>query len=466
MGLGLFRAWTEINYINPPIAFPLQTGSSYLLFDAVTFVSLVIMALCSRKLAPLFKRSFVMPITAALLIGCTCLNFGSLFAPLGGTVLAMAAPVLGAVGTALFLMLWSEFFGCLNPLRVALYYAFGSMFAVPLVWLLAGLEPSGLWAMAGLLPAVLMLCLWRAYATLTREDLPESPSRRFSFPWKPVLVVGLYVFANGMQLGLSDGAWGTNANVGALLGAGLIYVGIAVRRDDFDFSSIWKVALPAMLVSFVLLGSGMPFAGQVASVFSSMGYTMLLVLMMAILSNLSYRYGVCALWLFAIERAVRLVSNQAGLMTGDFFKDFSFAFPQASSIFSTILFIVLIGAATLFFMSEKQISSSWGVVLKQPLSRDIGLALEKSRLGVRCHELASEYELTGREEEVLLLLLQQKKQADMASELCIEKSTVKTHVKHIYQKLDIHARRELLALVGPVGEPTGELGEPSSRSAV
>lgn len=448
LGFGLFRAWTEINYINAPLEYPIQTGTSYLLFDAVTFVTLIVLALFSGKIAPLSRRRFVMPITALLLVACTCLNFGSLYVPLAGhPLLTFVSSAVGAVGTALFLMLWSEFFGCLNPLRVTLYYATGIMLAVPLAWLLTSLETPSLWAMTCLLPVVLMLCLWRAYTTLTRDDLPNAPTQRFSFPWKPCLVVVLYVFANGMQIGMSEGVLGTNSNVGALVGAAVIYVAVAARRDDFDFSLIWKVALPAMLVSFVALGLGVPFGGEAASVFSSMGYTMLLVLMMAILSNMSYRYGVCALWLFSIERAVRLVSNQAGLMTGDFFKDVSFAFPEASSIVSTVLFVALVVGATLFFMSEKQIASSWGVVLKQPMSHDLGLALEKSRLGVRCHELSQEHDLTGREEEVLLLLFQQRKLSDMAAALCIEKSTVKTHVKHIYQKLDVHSRKELLALV-------------------
>lgn len=459
LGFGLFRAWTEINYINAPLDFPIQTGDSYLVFDAVTFVALVTLALFSGKLAPLSRHRFVMSIVAGLLVACTCLNFGSLYLPLGGsTFLSFAAPLLGAVGTALFLMLWSEFFGCLNPLRVALYYATGTMLAVPVAWLLVSLETPSLWVMTCLLPVTLMLCLWRAYATLTREDLPDAPTQRFSFPWKPCLVVAVYVFANGMQLGMSNGVLGTNSNVGALVGAAVIYLGIAARRDDFDFSIIWKVALPAMLVSFVALGSGVPFGGEAASVFSSMGYTMLLVLMMAILSNMSYRYGVCALWLFSIERAVRLASNQAGLITGDFFKDAAFAFPEASGILSTVLFIALILAATLFFMSEKQISSSWGVVLKQPMSQDRSLALEKSRLGVRCHELSQANDLTGREEEVLLLLFQQKKLSEMAEELCIEKSTIKTHVKHIYQKLGVHSRKDVLALV-EVGHSVASEGE-------
>ena len=454
MGLGLFRVWTELNYISKPVAFPLQAEYSYLVFDLLTAVVLVCVALLSRRLAPLFKRPLVMPVTAALLIVCTCLNFASLIVPWDPFSFASwAAMGIGAVGTALFLMLWSEFFGCLNPLRVALYYSASIVLGAVVAWIMSDLATSTLFLVTAALPVVLMLCLWRSYATLTAMDLPEAPTQRFSFPWKPALVVALYVFANGMQLSLSSGVLGTNANIGALVGAAIVYVGIAARRDDFDFSLIWKIAMPAMLVSFVTMSLGVPFGGDIASVFSSTGYTMLLILMMAILSNLSYRYGICALWLFSIERTVRLVSNQAGHLVGDFFNETTFLSPEVSWALSGVLFMALILGATLFFLSEKHLSSSWGVVLKQPLSHDIGLALEKSRLGVRCHELARNADLTSREEEVLLLLFQRKKLAEISKRLCIEKSTVKTHSKHIYQKLDVHSRAELLALVGVSAVP-------------
>ena len=36
---------------------------------------------------------------------------------------------------------------------------------------------------------------------------------------------------------------------------------------------------------------------------------------------------------------------------------------------------------------------------------------------------------------------------DVAETMCIAESTVKTHVKHIYEKLDVHSRRDLSQLV-------------------
>jgi DNA-binding CsgD family transcriptional regulator len=52
--------------------------------------------------------------------------------------------------------------------------------------------------------------------------------------------------------------------------------------------------------------------------------------------------------------------------------------------------------------------------------------------------------LSRRETEVLNCLLQNKTNKQIADELCIELSTLKTHINKIYKKLEVKNRRELL----------------------
>lgn len=61
--------------------------------------------------------------------------------------------------------------------------------------------------------------------------------------------------------------------------------------------------------------------------------------------------------------------------------------------------------------------------------------------------LSEEYGLTKRETEVLRMLLLGRDAPSISEELCISTNTVKTHVKHIYAKLDIHSRQELIDMV-------------------
>ena len=53
-------------------------------------------------------------------------------------------------------------------------------------------------------------------------------------------------------------------------------------------------------------------------------------------------------------------------------------------------------------------------------------------------------ELTARETEVLRLLLENKKRKDIAQELFVSENTIKKHTAHIYEKMQVSSRAELL----------------------
>lgn len=63
--------------------------------------------------------------------------------------------------------------------------------------------------------------------------------------------------------------------------------------------------------------------------------------------------------------------------------------------------------------------------------------------------MARRYELTPRETEVLLALLQGRSYTNIGYKLFISKSTVKTHANHIYSKIGVRSRDELIELLDP-----------------
>ena len=67
-------------------------------------------------------------------------------------------------------------------------------------------------------------------------------------------------------------------------------------------------------------------------------------------------------------------------------------------------------------------------------------------IGQRCEKLAQEYGLTRRECEILGLLVRGRSKAHIAEAFIISENTVRGHVKHIYAKLGIHNKQELLDL--------------------
>lgn len=94
--------------------------------------------------------------------------------------------------------------------------------------------------------------------------------------------------------------------------------------------------------------------------------------------------------------------------------------------------------------------SLWGLSLEEE-----GSFAENERLRYACERIVKAHGLTQREGEVLLMCVKGKKPAAIASELFIEVSTARTHIKHLYTKLDVHSSKELIGFVTEVANRVG-----------
>ncbi|RNL47182.1 LuxR family transcriptional regulator [Paraeggerthella hongkongensis] len=64
-----------------------------------------------------------------------------------------------------------------------------------------------------------------------------------------------------------------------------------------------------------------------------------------------------------------------------------------------------------------------------------------------CMDMAKKYGLSPRETEVFILLAQGRTRSFIQEELVLSGSTVKTHVTHIYTKMNVHDRQEMIDLI-------------------
>lgn len=76
------------------------------------------------------------------------------------------------------------------------------------------------------------------------------------------------------------------------------------------------------------------------------------------------------------------------------------------------------------------------------LADRIAASIEK-----RCLEISREYGLSPRETEVITLLAQGRTRLYIQEELVLAENTVKTHIAHIYKKLGVNNRQDMLDLV-------------------
>lgn len=73
------------------------------------------------------------------------------------------------------------------------------------------------------------------------------------------------------------------------------------------------------------------------------------------------------------------------------------------------------------------------------------------RLARECEKVANTYLLSRRETEVCFFLARGHNSSYIQEKLYISEGTAKTHIRHIYRKLDIHSQEELIRLVEEAG---------------
>ena len=77
-------------------------------------------------------------------------------------------------------------------------------------------------------------------------------------------------------------------------------------------------------------------------------------------------------------------------------------------------------------------------------------ANRKGRFMRRCDQVADTYLLSRRETDVLYLLAKGRNVGYIKEKLYISEGTAKTHVHHVYKKLNVHSQQELMALIDSV----------------
>ena len=399
-GLGVYRAWIETCFVGQFVSFPV--GADYrLVFDLSCMATLVTLVILSKRLTPLLSRAWPRLVAGVGMTASGLLMFATIAWPGIATALAMPAALLGGVAIALMILLWSELYGCLNPIRIALYYSLSQLVGAAVIWTLKGFAQPWLVIYACLLPAVSLAMLRRALDTLPPERRPLANHSKFSFPWKPAAFVSVYAFAFGMREAATYSFTGPHSGLGMVAVALTVVVAILFLSRWVDFGTVYSAWLPALMLVSLLISLIGPIGPLAGGFFISLSYGAAEIFMMVMIGSLVYRYGASGVWLFGIERAFRMAAMALGRATE----------PLAQGSPLVIAVIVLAVLAFMLIVSERGTTSKWGIELidNAPLTQ----AARQNILGSRCAELGRAHGLTEREEEVLLSLAQHKEATDI-----------------------------------------------------
>lgn len=192
-----------------------------------------------------------------------------------------------------------------------------------------------------------------------------------------------------------------------------------------------------------LVGARFRVGGNLAGSFcTALGVMFFNAIVFLFLCDISERFGVSALLLFGIEESLLLVGWVG--REGALLFDGSGLFGGTGPAIGAVVAIAAIVTVAALVLNEREIGERWGIAFmgKRPPEEN-----ERTRLTRRCAAVAEARRLTPREREVMELLAQGKSLSGVAHELIIAEGTAKAHTRHIYEKLGINTRQELLDLL-------------------
>ena len=502
VGFGMFQGWLYAAVFGGVAVFPGvgdDGGVATLVFDAfcVSFaLALLLLAFTNQ----LFLRFYVGKKALALASILASAGTLGLFAAGSGSPTAAAAAVASSAcmgaGGSLMVAMWGTAFAryefttiILNTvvavvLGIALYLCLVNWVIVPVSAL-----------MAALLPVLASLLLWKLTPIpyYRRQEIPifhPLPIRRASFVARfglPSLIFGVSlgalrvcVVTGFLQTGDLTGQLAIGA--GACVGAAVVLVVAAVTKGDSHWDMLFRCLVPFAAAALFCLPLLSGPAELPACFMVLVGYICLESLMWIFFSDMSQELRLSPIFVFGLGRGLLAIGAFAGATITEGILAGIGATPGSPTEALLLMLLLLVGYSLLPRQREIQAiidprrgeSPGW-TSLKAAVNRQeeqaaaraeaaetggqgapdadetAGAEAEeraaKGRFHGRCEEIADRYLLSRRETEVMFLLAKGHNAAFIQDKLCISKSTAKTHINHIYRKLDIHTQQELLTMV-------------------
>lgn len=502
VGFGVFQAWIFLvifgmGYVFAPSTLlpstpVLPEHCLPIVFDTflLTLGACLLLLAFSNQLLLKFYVGKNALITATCLASMgTLLIYGTGLEPTG-TAFAVVAGALMGMGASLMTVLWGTAFARYEFTTIILNTVVAIVIGVAVYLILIHWAPVPLSGfLACVLPIAASLILWKLTPIpyYRRQEMPifhPLPIHRTAF----VLRFGLPIVIFGFVLGalrhvclsglLPYEDLTAQLVIGAAACAGLaaIIATMAISKNESYWDMIFRCVLPAIALAVFCVPHLFGDYALLAGFFVIAGYICFETLMWFLIADLSQEFRLSPIFMFGLGRGLlelgSLVGSWLAQIPGD--NTITGVFGKAEG--ALVLMLALAVAYSLLpRRREVRAIVDPNHVIKMPGydalqthiekqqvedepqqetdSEEIGAAevdakiRAKGRFHARCEEIADCYLLSRRETEVMFLLAKGHNAAFIQDKLCISKSTAKTHINHIYRKLDIHTQQELLNMV-------------------
>lgn len=465
VGFALFQAWVTLCFFTPQL-FPDAVGDNnvYMLSLAVSVVALAFGAWKHHVTAGLLQRPSVrwgLAACAAVGTGLIPFCFGS--SPLQ-LALTTAAGLLTGLAIGFFNVAWCQAFvhrGNAVDFTLSIVTSSVVIYVLTNLAYTPAVSPLVMLVLSVATPIVSALLLnLNSSADHGGEQIvvPIDAQPRHSYLLR--LCVGIFAISFADEFMRNYYLEGTDlsfysSQINLLILVFKIVVSImtvsAIRRMQYEeFSFLYRASFMLALIAALLL----PFAesaGPVGYALANCGAFVFKLTVFLVCLEYCAR-GASAALTFCIVRGVWSLDLLLG--SGLYTMNDQLAGVGIDPGILTIALVVAVVVAYMFVFSN---GGNGSLDLLAPEPRSLAAKSENpseqpapaSRRDTdgACAELAARANLSPREADVLRLLARGRTTARIQDELGISANTVNTHVRHVFQKLGVHSRQELLDVV-------------------
>ena len=447
VGFGAHWAWVYLTMFNGQQLFFWNAADPAVpagLFHPVSLVFFVMTLLSYGVLSRAYRRLFATQRRRARIrfVGATLGFAGTLLMCLAdvGTPLGIAALAAGGattgIGSAILLMSYGVSFGQCDIATIVTSTALSLVAGIALYTAVSNLDllhPLGALA-AALIPFLECWCLYRCSTVLV--DKLEFAAITLKVRKTPF---ALRLCAPSLLFGFALGAVRTQAIADMHLVGGLGTQVVCIGAAALTACALMIAVMLTQrqhITTFALLLCYLLFEGT----------------MWVSYADITQRFRLTSFVVFGFGRGALALGALIGMTA-------SFAIPALDSATNPANTLIIVFACIIFGFGALPRGSELRALIVGESDNPAGEMLrgreraespEKARAGRfkrKCELVANRYLLSKKETEVLFLLAKGRNAAYIQEQLYISEGTARTHMRHIYKKLDIHTQQELMDLV-------------------
>ncbi|MEG1561977.1 MAG: helix-turn-helix transcriptional regulator [Raoultibacter sp.] len=459
---GIRHAWFSVIALIAVFAeYWLLNYSAFPLFDPISIVTreisaaaggcvLVLLALVAAWKPSVFKeRLFFIGVPIVLIVGLALMGIGlslqaSFLLILGVSCITIAIGLIAVVVGIGCIGMPSRTLGLCVIVAYFLSYALRGVFQF---------LPTTLNMIFFALIPLVALALSTSYArpVLAEIFLAEPPVRAvittpnslLPFEHQIFIVLIVFRFVYGYTLTFGETERVPFLSFFALIPLGMLVIYAIFRRRPLDLDGLFRMSILFSIAGFLVLSlSGGPhdiIASNLLSCGTGFFEILMYISLVALGSKNKQGSLVVLTWGNAMASLGTIVGANFGRLTNAYYGSDSIALSviSATIIFCLVFYVLVIQKDFSFMKTVQSIAPLAPVVFSTHLASP----------ETQCIVLSERYGLTPRESEILMLLARGRNTRFIQDKLVVSYNTVKTHVSHIYAKLDVHTHQELINVV-------------------